>query len=74
MTSTTYLTRYSKAVLEMVCRQKKMTPEELRLGTLKGAQVDLANFLENSNLPIDGDDREVLVDLLMRVRIAIGDE
>lgn len=74
MYRTTYITRYTRAVLDMVCRSRGVTRDELRLGALKGAAVDLANFLENPLEPLHPDDRAALQDLRDRVRLALGDE
>jgi hypothetical protein len=74
MYSTTYISKYTPAVLQMLCKQKGVTAETLRLGTLKRVECELANFLSNSASPLHGDDREALEDLHRAVRLAIGEE
>lgn len=74
MTSYTSIQKYTPAVLAAVCKQKGMTPEEIRLGTLKRAEVELRNFLENNAIPIHLEDRSALAALRDSIRLAIGDE
>ncbi len=74
MRSKTYIVRYTRNVLEGYCRQKGITPEALRLGTLKRVDCELANLLDPGVAEIHLDHREALEDLHRAVRLAIGDE
>jgi hypothetical protein len=74
MTSYTSIQRFTPAVLAAVCRQKGLTPEQLRLGTLKSVEAELDAFLRNPLLDLHADDHAALEDLRSRVRLAIGDE
>jgi hypothetical protein len=74
MYSTTAIQHFTPAVLRAACQQKGLTVEEFRLGTLKRADVEIRNLLENALLPLHDDDRGVLEDFHLQVRLAIGDE
>ena len=68
------ITKYTPAVLRAHCEQIGVTADALRLGTLKRAECEIGNLLENALTNLHPDEKGALENLHRAVRLAIGDE
>ena len=64
--------KFTYPILEMAAKDKGLTVEEYRLGTLKRCECEIMNLVETANLLPE--EQEVMRDLALQVRIAIASD